>query len=337
MYLSDSAPRHGYLASYQSTSNCESQTLPITRSSRKTKSLFDLENFFIKKFLGGTESKVYLIKSKRTKELFALKVYFYEEEEPHKTFLNELQFAHLAHNNLIKIKASRYFDIIDIDNSQIKVSYIAQEYACFGDFYELLMMKEIEFSEKLVRTYFHQLIEALEYLHENKVAHLDIKLENLFLAQDYQLQIGDFGLAKPFDTCLKDPCSSPIYRAPEIKTGCCKDLAAADIYSAGVVLFALKSNGHFPFLEDNPAGLPEHNEKNSKNGDEAFWEHHTIFCDKSPDYYTSDFRRLFLSLTASNPNDRPTIQQIKQSVWYNKEIYSASELKKEMTILLNPY
>lgn len=336
MYLSDSAPKHEYLTPCQSRPNYESQTLPITRSSRKTKSLFDLDNFCVKKFLGGTESKVYLIKSKRNKELFALKVYFYEEDEPQKLFLNELEFAHLAHDNLIKIKASRYFDIIEINDAQIKVSYIAQEYASFGDFYEILMTREIEFSEKLVRTYFHQLIEALEYLHQNKVAHLDIKLENLFLAQDYQLQIGDFGLARFFDACPKDSCSSPIYRAPEIKVGCCKNLAAADIYSAGVVLFALKSNGHFPFLEKDNTECHEEDLEN-KNDKEAFWEHHAEFCDKSPDYFTMDFRELFMSMTAPNPAERPTIQQIKRSVWYNKEIYSASELKKEMANLLNPY
>ncbi|RZJ37213.1 MAG: hypothetical protein EOO18_06165 [Chryseobacterium sp.] len=45
--------------------------------------------------------------------------------------------------------------------------------------------------EMIIRTYFHQLIEGIEYIHSQGVAHLDLKLENIMLGDSFELKIID--------------------------------------------------------------------------------------------------------------------------------------------------
>lgn len=59
------------------------------------------------------------------------------------------------------------------------------EYAPYGNFSKLMSKAKIYNDEKLTRTYFHQLVEGLEYLHSQDIAHLDLKFCNLLLGDDY--------------------------------------------------------------------------------------------------------------------------------------------------------
>lgn len=56
------------------------------------------------------------------------------------------------------------------------------------------------FTEKIVRTYFHQLVDALEYLHKSGIAHLDLKPENIALGDKFMLKIMDFELSANLKT-----------------------------------------------------------------------------------------------------------------------------------------
>jgi len=63
----------------------------------------------------------------------------------------------------------------------------------------------------------YQLLEGLEYLHNHKVIHRDLKLGNLFLNEDMQIKIGDFGLATKLEypsEKRKTVCGTPNYIAP---------------------------------------------------------------------------------------------------------------------------
>jgi serine/threonine protein kinase len=50
-----------------------------------------------------------------------------------------------------------------------------------------------EFSEDVARYFFHQLIEALDYMNEKGISHRDLKPENVLMSGDFQLKIADFG------------------------------------------------------------------------------------------------------------------------------------------------
>ncbi len=93
------------------------------------------------------------------------------------------------------------------------------------------LKKRKRFTEPEIRFYMKQLLEAVEYMHESKVIHRDLKLGNLFLTKDMNLKIGDFGLAANikhdgdrkryftdwmFIYLHRTICGTPNYIAPEV-------------------------------------------------------------------------------------------------------------------------
>src|SRR5688572_6651611 len=97
-------------------------------------------------------------------------------------------------------------------------------------------------------------------MHSHKAYHLDIKLGNILVGEDYQLKLADFdgSYLESEDQGKEIRClGTSGYRAPEMVMGSVENLGAADIYSAAITLFAMKT-GVFPFLEDlNGAGISE--------------------------------------------------------------------------------
>mmetsp|Transcript_15068 Transcript_15068/g.12783 ORF Transcript_15068/g.12783 Transcript_15068/m.12783 type:complete len:89 (-) Transcript_15068:754-1020(-) len=71
--------------------------------------------------------------------------------------------------------------------------------------------------ETLVRTYFHQLVNAVEHIHSKGYAHLDIKTENLLLGKDYALKVSDFDLCREAEIPLGfRGYGTKNFRAPEL-------------------------------------------------------------------------------------------------------------------------
>ncbi|KAJ4457554.1 putative calcium/calmodulin-dependent protein kinase type IV [Paratrimastix pyriformis] len=93
---------------------------------------------------------------------------------------------------------------------------------------------------QIIGFYFRQLCNALDALSQHGVIHRDLKLENLSLDKDFNLKVGDFGMAKCLapDQTTMTVCGSPIYMAPEIGSGQ-GYTAKADIWSAGIILAVL--------------------------------------------------------------------------------------------------
>jgi len=103
-------------------------------------------------------------------------------------------------------------------------------------------------TEPEARCFMHQLLLGVKHLHEKKIIHRDLKLGNLFLNEDMELKIGDFGLATKLDydgERKKTLCGTPNYIAPEVL---CKKGHSfeVDIWSMGCILYTLLV-GHPPF------------------------------------------------------------------------------------------
>ncbi|KAL8871676.1 MAG: hypothetical protein Q9174_002546, partial [Haloplaca sp. 1 TL-2023] len=98
---------------------------------------------------------------------------------------------------------------------------------------------------------FRQLISGLSYLHRFNICHRDLKPENLLLDKHRNIKIADFGMAvlQPANTSLKTSCGSPHYAAPEVIRGAEYRGDRADIWSSGVILYAMLA-GCLPF--DSP-------------------------------------------------------------------------------------
>lgn len=96
-------------------------------------------------------------------------------------------------------------------------------------------------TEPEARYYMTQLLKGVHYLHKNRVIHRDLKLGNIFLNDDMELKIGDFGLATKIEfdgERKKTLCGTPNYIAPEVlcKKGHSYEV---DIWSLGCILYTL--------------------------------------------------------------------------------------------------
>mmetsp|Transcript_17708 Transcript_17708/g.15521 ORF Transcript_17708/g.15521 Transcript_17708/m.15521 type:complete len:91 (-) Transcript_17708:662-934(-) len=83
--------------------------------------------------------------------------------------------------------------IISSSKQESNIAYTVTEYMPNGDL-ESQISKDNDFfeDETLIRTYFHYLIDALEYLQSKKIAHLDLKLENIVIGNDLKPKLIDF-------------------------------------------------------------------------------------------------------------------------------------------------
>jgi serine/threonine protein kinase len=95
---------------------------------------------------------------------------------------------------------------------------IILEYAEGGEIFEYIAICG-KFSEDVARTYFHMLIEALEYIHSKGICHRDIKPENILLDKDFILKLTDFGFGTYLSRGeLKTYLGTEGYMAPEIRS-----------------------------------------------------------------------------------------------------------------------
>jgi serine/threonine-protein kinase HSL1 (negative regulator of Swe1 kinase) len=131
--------------------------------------------------------------------------------------------------------------------------YLILEYVEGGELFDYLCSKgRLSTFEALA--YFQQIISAIDYCHRFNIAHRDLKPENLLMDQDGNIKVADFGMAawqaSSTNGLLQTACGSPHYAAPEIIMGKQYDGRAADIWSCGVILFALLV-GHLPFDDED--------------------------------------------------------------------------------------
>lgn len=99
----------------------------------------------------------------------------------------------------------------------------------------LFVQKDEEQSIRLL----NQVIEALKFLHENKIAHRDIKLDNIFIDSENNVKLGDFGCVS-YGVKFSDYKGTPSYMSPQIKENSAYTLKC-DIWSLGITSYCLLS------------------------------------------------------------------------------------------------
>jgi len=235
------------------------------------------QNLSVIKKLSKAKFPVYLTASKVDKQNYAMKIFAYKGEEPHPYYRNETRFSILKHPNVINTVYTEDSKDTLYKGELKKVSYILMEFAPHGDFFDLITKYRDSFDDKLVRTYFRQLIDGIEYLHACKVAHLDLKPENLLIGADFNLKIADFDLSHVIGDKKIFSRGTRYYRGPEFfRESGEPDLKvpfASDVYSAGIILFILKSGGVYAHSENTTLeGVDLVELMYSKNDD--FWKKH---------------------------------------------------------------
>uniref|UniRef100_A0A4W6BRQ8 Maternal embryonic leucine zipper kinase n=1 Tax=Lates calcarifer TaxID=8187 RepID=A0A4W6BRQ8_LATCA len=154
-----------------------------------------------------------------------------------------------AMKNLSHQHICRLYQVIET-STQI---FMVLEYCVGGELFDYIIAKD-RLSEEETRVFFRQIVSAMAYVHSQGYAHRDLKPENLLIDEDHNLKLIDFGLcAKPKGGLgyeLMTCCGSPAYAAPELIQGKAYIGSEADVWSMGVLLFALLC-GYLPFDDDN--------------------------------------------------------------------------------------
>lgn len=185
--------------------------------------------------------------------------------------------------------------------------------------------------EKLVRTYFHELVAGLEYLHSKGIAHLDLKLDNILLGENFNLKFCGFSSLETRQDGMYNFEGTSDYRSPEIKSGICRDPFKSDIWSMAIIVF-LWLYRVFPYSEDIDIGGVDLFDTLMHRPDHFF--RHFMVAYNCEIETSDDFKELFLEMTRGDPNNRVSINQIKHTSWYLGAIYDEEKKVKMMRKLV---
>eukprot|EP01111_Echinosteliopsis_oligospora_P012853 TRINITY_DN4464_c0_g1_i1.p1 TRINITY_DN4464_c0_g1~~TRINITY_DN4464_c0_g1_i1.p1 ORF type:complete len:533 (+),score=84.65 TRINITY_DN4464_c0_g1_i1:142-1740(+) len=223
----------------------------------------------------------------------------------------------LNHPNIISLRDILYIDhgsdqvIVGHTNSNLsnaRVLYVVVDLAKNGELFDYIIKKR-RVDETEARHLFRQLIGAIEYLHSNCVAHRDLKPENILLDSSNHLKLNDFGLSnfvQP-DNKMKTFCGSPIYAAPEVMRKTYYSGPVADVWSLGVILFAMVT-GCLPWKLNA-------NTNRIENVDDLLAGKFDIPSDVA---LSIECTSLLGRMLVPDPNKRSTLGEVRKHAWTNK-------------------
>lgn len=229
----------------------------------------------------------------------------------------------LHHKNIVKLEAyEEAAEYTSADGVSEQVNYMALELAKFGNISDTVIDSG-KLSEPIVRFYFHQLLEAVEYMHTKDIAHRDIKLENILIDESYDLKLTDFSFSGKEKTSFITKGTS-LYKSPEMYGMKEFETVPSDIFAIGIWLFMMVS-GHLPFVNANKS---DYYYSKYLNKPASFWK---IHFKKDKKYIISkSLIKLLNKIFTSDPSKRPSIEVIKQSEWYKEPLPTKEEVVAEM-------
>lgn len=260
-----------------------------------------LANYKIIKVLGkGSFGKVFLVAHKQTKLFYAMK-------QISKSSVNKGDFSRIRREIEILAKTSHPNVVKLIEAFETPTNFLLiMEYCSGGELFDYIVKRK-RLSEEEASVFFYQIISAVNYLHSSNIIHRDIKPENILLTRNNVVKIIDFGLSNftQKNQLLSTPCGSPCYAPPEMLMGKSYEGPPVDIWSVGVVLFAMVS-GYLPFQEKTNKELVRR----------------IIECEYGvPIWVSPSVKNLLNKILKKNPNDRIKINDIKQESFYIKGRY----------------
>ncbi|XP_053669981.1 MAP/microtubule affinity-regulating kinase 3 [Anopheles nili] len=253
----------------------------------------------------GNFAKVKLAKHVPTNKEVAIKIIDKTQLNPsslQKLYREVRIMKMLDHPNIVKL-----FQVIETE----KTLYLVMEYASGGEVFDYLVAHG-KMKEKEARAKFRQIVSAVQYCHQKRIIHRDLKAENLLLDSEMNIKIADFGFSNEFTpgSKLDTFCGSPPYAAPELFQGRKYDGPEVDVWSLGVILYTLVS-GSLPF---DGATLKELRERVLRGKY------------RIPFYMSTDCEVLLKKFLVLNPTKRANLETIMKDRWMNMG-YEDDELK----------
>lgn len=259
----------------------------------------------ILKMLGkGSFGKVYMASQVLTNRVVAIKCLdkkaVKEDNRKNKILHELLMFKSLAdHPNVTQI-----YEVFE----NKKYFFFVMEYASGGDLLQLMKRKN-RLTEHAARGIFIQLVRGLKYIHSKGILHRDIKLDNILLIEadgDVKAKICDFGVSRFVKDreVINEQCGTPAYIAPEIIKKKGYKGFTVDIWSLGVLLYAMVM-GAMPFKASSIDGLHE----KIINRD----------CEMDDPEVTQEALNLIERMLTINPDKRITLDEIIGHDWLKND------------------
>uniref|UniRef100_A0A023F5S3 Calcium/calmodulin-dependent protein kinase type 1 n=2 Tax=Triatoma TaxID=30075 RepID=A0A023F5S3_TRIIF len=292
-----------------------------SKKDEKEKSQTLEDKYNLKELLGtGAFSEVRLAERKdKPGEMYAVKMIDKKALKGKEDSLeNEIKvLRRLTHPNIVQL--------LETFEDKQKV-YLIMELVTGGELFDRIVEKG-SYTEKDASDLIRQVLEAVNYMHEQGVVHRDLKPENLLYYspdEDSKIMISDFGLSKMEDSgIMATACGTPGYVAPEVLAQ--KPYGkAVDVWSIGVISYILLC-GYPPFYDENDANLFAQILKGEFEFDSPYWD------DISD--YAKDFIRQLMCVDVTK---RFSCRQALQHPWIsgnaasNKNIHGtvSEQLKK---------
>lgn len=299
------------------------------------------DKYILKELLGtGAFSEVRLAENKeKPGQMFAVKIIDKKALKGKEDSLeNEIKvLRRLTHPNIVQL--------LETYEDKLKV-YLVMELVTGGELFDRIVEKG-SYTEKDASGLIRQVLEAVDYMHEQGVVHRDLKPENLLYYspdEDSKIMISDFGLSKMEDSgIMATACGTPGYVAPEVLAQ--KPYGkAVDVWSIGVISYILLC-GYPPFYDENDANLFAQILKGEFEFDSPYWDDisdsakdfiHKLMCVNVEQRYTCKQALAHPWISgnaASNKNIHGTVsEQLKKnfakSKW--KQAYHATTVIRQM-------
>ena len=252
----------------------------------------------------GGFARVYELTNNESNKVFAGKVIEKSSLTKGRTrqkLMSEIKIHRSVHHKGI-VNFEHFFE--DSDNI-----YILLEICNNGNLNEVLKRRR-KMAELEVQCYLMQLYEVLKYLRGLKVLHRDIKLSNLFLNENMELKLGDFGLACKIEfegERKRTMCGTPNYIAPEILDGRIGHSYEVDTWSFGIIAYTLLV-GKPPFQGEDARATYKRIKANNYGFPESL-------------IISSEAKDLIANILISDPNGRLSLDQIREHPFFFEEYY----------------
>uniref|UniRef100_A0A8D0KNS5 Death-associated protein kinase 2 n=1 Tax=Salvator merianae TaxID=96440 RepID=A0A8D0KNS5_SALMN len=226
----------------------------------------------------------------------------------------------ILHSNIIKLH--------DVYENKTDVVLIL-ELVSGGELFDFLAQKE-SLSEEEATQFIKQILDGVNYLHSKKIAHFDLKPENIMLLEKNtpipHIKLIDFGLAHEIEDGVefKNIFGTPEFVAPEIVNYEPLGLAA-DMWSIGVITYILLS-GASPFLGETKQETLANITAVNYEFDEEFFSH------------TSDLAKDFIrKLLVKDTRKRLTIQEALAHPWITPKDKCQAMVRRESVVNLENF
>ncbi|KAI9655651.1 MAG: hypothetical protein M1831_004803 [Alyxoria varia] len=259
-----------------------------------SKDLRSVGNYQLGNLIGkGSFGKVYLAHHKLTN---GSKVVLKSANKDDANLAREIHH----HRQFLHPHIARLYEVIVTET----LVWLVLEY-CPGDELYYYLTQHGALDPSMVQKIFTQLVGAVSYVHSKSCVHRDLKLENILLDKNQNVKLCDFGFTREYEgksNYLQTWCGTVCYSAPEMLKGEKYAGEKVDVWSLGIILYALLC-GELPFDEEDETQTKMRILKEEP---------------KYPDYLPTVAKDLINSLLSKRPLLRPSLADILQNSWLSE-------------------